>query len=173
MNYVWILSCDLSIIWMHRYAELVYIWIFWVVDSECWLWIWTRVLWTWVWYEWLPFLLYLCVNLLVCLLWGIKRRSLIKVMLCPIYVFPSNHIIYIYIITIIVYFIETYIYIIKTSHVLLTYKRKCLTEVGKENPGCFWLTGKENPGDCVQKLAKILRTNLIITRSFLFWAITR
>ena len=40
MNYVWILSCDLSIIWMHRYAELVYIWIFWVVDSECWLWIW-------------------------------------------------------------------------------------------------------------------------------------
>ncbi len=41
MNYVWILSCDLSIIWMHRYAELVYIWIFWVVDSECWLWIWT------------------------------------------------------------------------------------------------------------------------------------
>ena len=32
---------DLSIIWMHRYAELVYIWIFWVVDSECWLWIWT------------------------------------------------------------------------------------------------------------------------------------
>ena len=26
---------------MHRYAELVYIWIFWVVDSECWLWIWT------------------------------------------------------------------------------------------------------------------------------------
>ena len=58
-------------------------------------------------------------------------------MLCPIYVFPSNHIIYIYIITIIVYFIETYIYIIKTSHVLLTYKSKCLTEVGKENPGCF------------------------------------
>ena len=53
-------------------------------------------------------------------------------MLCPIYVFPSNHIIYIYIITIIVYFIETYIYIIKTSHVLLTYKSKCLTEVGKE-----------------------------------------
>ena len=49
----------------------------------------------------------------------------------------SNHIIYIYIITIIVYFIETYIYIIKTSHVLLTYKSKCLTEVGKENPGCF------------------------------------
>ena len=48
-----------------------------------------------------------------------------------------NHIIYIYIITIIVYFIETYIYIIKTSHVLLTYKSKCLTEVGKENPGCF------------------------------------
>ena len=40
------------------------------------------------------FLLYLCVNLLVCLLWGIKRRTLIKVMLCPIYVFPSNHIIY-------------------------------------------------------------------------------
>ena len=57
------------------------------------------------------------MNLLVCLLWGIKRRSLIKVMMCPIYVFPSNHIIYIYIITIIVYFIETYIYIIKTSHV--------------------------------------------------------
>ena len=80
-------------------------------------------------------------------------------MLCPIYVFPSNHIIYIYIITIIVYFIETYIYIyiIKTSHVLLTYKSKCLIEVGKENPG-----------DCVQKLAKILRTNVIITRSFLF-----
>ena len=52
-------------------------------------------------------------------------------------------------------------------------KSKCLTEVGKENPGCFWPTGKENPGDCVQKLAKILRTNLIITRSFLFWAITR
>jgi hypothetical protein len=69
-------------------------------------------------------------------------------MLCPIYVFPSNHIIYIYIITIIVYFIETYIYIIKTSHVLLTYKSKCLTEVEKENPGCFWLTRKENPGDC-------------------------
>ena len=42
-------------------------------------------------YECLPFLLYLCVNLLVCLLWGIKRRSLIKVMPCPIYVFPSNH----------------------------------------------------------------------------------
>ena len=53
-------------------------------------------------------------------------------MLCPIYVFLSNHIIYIYIITIIVYFIETYIYIIKTPHVLLTYKSKCLTEVGKE-----------------------------------------
>ena len=53
--------------------------------------------------------------------------------MCPIYVFPSNHIIYIYIITIIVYFIETYIYIIKTSHVLLTYKSKCLTEVGKES----------------------------------------
>ena len=68
---------------------------------------------------------------------GITRRSLIKVMLCPIYVFPSNHIIYINIITIIVYFIETYIYIIKTSNVLLTYKSKCLTEVGKENPGCF------------------------------------
>ena len=85
-------------------------------------------------------------------------------MLYPIYVFPSNHIIYIYIITIIVYFIETYIYIIKTSHVLLTYKSKCLTE----NPGCFSLTGKENPGDCVQKLAKILRTNVIIMRSFLF-----
>ena len=78
-------------------------------------------------------------------------------MWCPIYVFPCNHIIYIYIITIIVYFIETYIYIMKTSHVLLTYKSKCLTEVGKENPG-----------DCVQKLAKILRTNLIIMRSFLF-----
>ena len=58
-------------------------------------------------------------------------------MLCPIYVFPSNHIIYIYNITIIVYFIETYIYVIKTSHVLLTYKSKCLIEVGKENPGCF------------------------------------
>ena len=55
-------------------------------------------------------------------------------MLCPIYVFLSNHIIYIYIITIIVYFIETYIYIIKTSHVLLTYKSKCLMEAGKENP---------------------------------------
>ena len=53
-----------------------------------------RVLWTWVWYECLPFLLYLCVNLLVCLLWGIKHRTLIKVMLCPIYVFPYNHIIY-------------------------------------------------------------------------------
>ena len=78
-------------------------------------------------------------------------------MLCPIYVFPSNHIIYIYIITIIVYFIETYIYIIKTSHVLLTSKSKCLSEVGKENPG-----------DCVRKLAKILRTNVIITRSFFF-----
>ena len=51
---------------------------------------------------------------------------------CPIYVFPSNHIIYIYIITIIVYFIETYIYIIKTSHVLLTHKSKCLTEVGRK-----------------------------------------
>ena len=38
---------------------------------------------------------------------------------------------------------------------LITYKSKCLTEVGKENPGYFWLTGKENPGDCVQKLAKI------------------
>ena len=88
----------------------------------------------------------------------------------PMYFF--NHIIYIYIITIIVYFIKTYIYIIKTSHVLLTYKSKCLTEVGKENPGCFWLTRKENPGDCVQKLAKILRTNVIITRSFLFWATT-
>ena len=75
-------------------------------------------------------------------------------MLCPIYVFPSNHIIYIYII-IIIYFIETYIYNIKTSHVLLTYKSKCLTEVSKENPG-----------DCVQKLAKILRTNVIITCSF-------
>ena len=93
-------------------------------------------------------------------------------MSCPIYVFPSNHVIYIYIITI-VYLIETYIYIIKTSHVLLTYKSKCLTEVGKENHGCFWLRGKENPGDCVQKLAKILRTNVIITRSFFFWAITR
>ena len=34
------------------------------------------------------------MNLLVCLLWGIKRRTLIKVMMCPIYVFPSNHIIY-------------------------------------------------------------------------------
>ena len=56
-------------------------------------------------------------------------------MLRPIYVFPCNHIIYIYIITIIVYFIETYIYIIKTSHVLLSYKSKCLTKVGKENPG--------------------------------------
>ena len=172
VNYVWILSCDLSIIWVHRYAELVYIWIFWVVDSECWLWIWTcpvnmSLIWMFT------FLLYLCVNLLVCLLWGIKPRSLIKVMLCPIYVFPSNHIIYIYIITIIVYFIETYIYIIKTSHMLLTYESKCLTEVGKENPGCFWLIGKENPGDCVQKLAKILGTNLIITHSFLFWAITR
>ena len=77
-------------------------------------------------------------------------------MLCPIYVFPSNHIIYIYIITIMVYFIETYIYIIKTSHVLLTYKSECLTKVGKENPG-----------DCVQKLAKILRRNVIM-RSFLF-----
>ena len=77
----------------------------------------------------------------------------------PMYFF--NHIIYIYIITIIVYFIESYIYIIKTSHVLLTYKSKCLTEVGKENPG-----------DCVQKLAKILRTNVIITHPFLFWAIT-
>ena len=51
---------------------------------------------------------------------------------------------------------------------LLTYKSKCLTEVGKESPGCFLLTGKENPGDCVQKLAKILKTNLIITSSFLF-----
>ena len=50
---------------------------------------------------------------------------------------PSNHIIYIYIITIIVYFIETYIYIIKTSHVFLTYKSKCLTEVGKENHDFF------------------------------------
>ena len=68
---------------------------------------------------------------------GHKTQSLIKVMLCPIYVFPSNHIIYIYIITIIIYFIETYIYIIKTSHVLLTYKSKCLTEGGKENPSCF------------------------------------
>ena len=29
---------------------------------------------------------------------------------------------------------------------LLNYKSKCLTEVGKENPGCFWLTGKENLG---------------------------
>ena len=56
----------------------------------------------------------------------------------------------------------------KTSHVLLTYKSKCLIEVGKENPGCFLLTDKENPCDCVQKLAKILRTNVIITRSFLF-----
>ena len=56
---------------------------------------------------------------------------------CPIYVFPSNHIIYIYTITIIAYLIETYIYIIKTSHVLLTYESKCLTEVGKENPGYF------------------------------------
>ena len=37
-------------------------------------------------------------------------------MLCPIYVFPSNHIIYIYIITIIIYFIETYIYIIKNKN---------------------------------------------------------
>ena len=36
-----------------------------------------------------------------------------------------------------VYFIETYIYIIKTSHVLLAYKSKCLTEVGKENPVVF------------------------------------
>jgi hypothetical protein len=35
--------------------------------------------------------------------------------------------IYIYIHTIIIYLIETYIYIIKTSHILLTYK----------NPGCF------------------------------------
>ena len=186
---------------MHKHTEHVYIWIFlWIMYEYCRViyqsfgcidmlslciyesfellivnvgYEYERVLWTWVWYECLPFLLCLCVNLLVCLLWGIKRRSLIKVMLCPIYVFPSNHIIYIYIINIIVYFIETYIYIIKTSHVLLTYKSKCLTEVGKENPGCFWLTGKENPGDCVQKLAKILRTNLIITRSFLFWAIDR
>ena len=58
-------------------------------------------------------------------------------MLSSIYVFPSKHIIYIYIITIIVYFIETYIYIVKTSHVLLTYKSECLTEVGKESPGAF------------------------------------
>ena len=58
-------------------------------------------------------------------------------MLCPIYVFPSNHIIYIYIITIIVSFIKIYIYIIKTSHMLLTYKSKCLTKVIKENPDCF------------------------------------
>ena len=53
-------------------------------------------------------------------------------MLSLIYVFPSNHIIYIYIITIIVYFIETYIYIMKTSHVLLIYKSKCLIEVGRK-----------------------------------------
>ena len=44
---------------------------------------------------------------------------------------------YIYIITIILYFIETYIYIMKTSQLLLTYKSKRLTEVSKENPGCF------------------------------------
>ena len=66
------------------------------------------------------------------------------------------------------YILETFIYIIKTSHMLLTYKSKCLSEVGKESPGCFCLTGKEDPGDCVQKLAKILRANLIITCSFLF-----
>ena len=60
---------------------------------------------------------------------------------------------YIFILLLLSYILETYIYIIKTSHVLLTYKSKCLTE----NPGCFWLTGKENPGDCVQKLAKILK----------------
>ena len=70
--------------------------------------------------------------------------------------FPSNHIIYIYITTIVVYFIETYIYIRKTSHVLLTYKSKCLTEVGKENPGCFWLTGKENPFFETEHARKIL-----------------
>ena len=53
-------------------------------------------------------------------------------MLCPIYVFPSNHIIYIYIISIIVYFIDTYIYIRKTSHMLLNYKSNCLTEVDRK-----------------------------------------
>ena len=142
MNYVWILSCDLSIIWMHRYAELVYIWIFWVVDSECWLWIWTcpvnlSLIWMFT------FSVVFVCELVSMPTVGYKTQVSYKVMLCPIYVFPSNHIIYIYIITIIVYFIETYIYIIKTSHVLLTYKSKCLTEVGKENPGCFWLTSRK------------------------------
>ena len=112
----------ISIIWLHKHTEHVYIWIFlWIVYEYCHViyqsfgcidmlnlciyesfellivnvgYEYERVLWTWVWYECLPFLLYLCVNLLVCLLWGIKRGSLIKVMLCPIYVFPSNHIIY-------------------------------------------------------------------------------
>ena len=112
----------ISIIWMHKHTEHVYIWIIlWIMYEYCRViyqsfgcidmlslciyesfellivnvgYEYERVLWTWVWYECLPFLLYLCVNLLVCLLWAIKRRSLIKVMLCPIYVFPSNHIIY-------------------------------------------------------------------------------
>ena len=160
---------------MHKHTEHVYIWIFlWIMYEYCRViyqsfgcidmlslciyesfellivnvgYEYERVLWTWIWYECLPFLLYLCVNLLVCLLWGIKRMSFIKVMMCPIYVFPSNHIIYIYL----YYYYYRIFYRDLYIHYknIPTYKSKCLTEVRKENPGCFWLTGKENSGDCV------------------------
>ena len=89
----------ISIIWMHKHTEHVYIWIFlWIIYEYCLViyqsfgcidmlnlciyesfellivnvgYEYERVLWTWVWYECLPFLLYLCVNLLVCLLWDL------------------------------------------------------------------------------------------------------
>ena len=65
--WLWILACDLSIIWMHKHAELVYIWIFWVANYECWLWIWMCPVNLSL--IWMSFLLYLCVNLLECILW--------------------------------------------------------------------------------------------------------
>ena len=96
----WIILVVISIIWMHKHTEHVYIWIFlWIRYEYCrviyqsfgWDMLnlctyesfkllivnvgyeYERVLWTWVWYECLPFLLCLCVNLLVCLLWGMWR----------------------------------------------------------------------------------------------------
>ena len=91
----------ISSIWMHKHTKYVYIWIFlWIIYEYCRViyqsfgcidmlnlciyesfellivnvgYEYERVLWTWVWYEYLPFLLYLCVNLLVCLLWGMWR----------------------------------------------------------------------------------------------------
>ena len=91
----------ISIIWMHKHTEHVYIWIFlWIIYEYCLViyqsfgcidmlnlciyesfellivnvgYEYEHVLWTWVWYECLPFLLYLCVNLLVCLLWDLWR----------------------------------------------------------------------------------------------------